>query len=74
MAPGTDIETTPLFHGPKVAAPRGAAPFRWERAFMAAHTWVVYFFLYAPILILIVLSFNAGRHATVQQILLLFLL
>lgn len=67
MAPGTDIETTPLFHGPKVAAPRGAAPFRWERAFMAAHTWVVYFFLYAPILILIVLSFNAGRHATVWE-------
>ena len=67
MAPGTDIETTPLFHGPKVAAPRGAAPFRWERACMAAHTWVVYFFLYAPILILIVLSFNAGRHATVWE-------
>ncbi len=59
------VETTPAYHGPKVAAPRGAAPFRWERAFLAAHSWLVYLFLYAPILVLVVLSFNASRHASI---------
>ena len=63
MANGENIETTPAFHGPKVPAPRGAAPFQWERGFLAAHSWLVYFFLYAPIVVLIVLSFNEGRHA-----------
>jgi spermidine/putrescine transport system permease protein len=63
LADGVDIEATPAFHGPKVPAPRGAAPFRWERAWMTGHSWLVYFFLYAPIVILIVLSFNDGRHA-----------
>ena len=63
MANGENIETTPAFHGPKVPAPRGAAPFQWERGFLAAHSWLVYFFLYAPIVILIALSFNDGRHA-----------
>ena len=56
------IETTPAFHGPKVPAPRGATPFQWERGLLAAHSWLVYFFLYAPILVLIVLSFNEGRQ------------
>lgn len=64
MANGNHIETTPAFQGPKVPAPRGAAPFRWERAFMTAHSWLVYFFLYAPIVILIVFSFNEGRQAS----------
>lgn len=63
MVNGDNIETTPAFHGPKVPAPRGAAPFQWERGFLAAHSWLVYFFLYAPIVILIALSFNEGRHA-----------
>ena len=64
LADDVDVETTPAFHGPKVPAPRGAAPFPWERMFLAGHSWLVYFFLYAPIVILIVLSFNAGRHAS----------
>ena len=67
LADDVDVETTPIFHGPKVPAPRGAAPFQWERKFMAAHSWLVYFFLYAPILILIIFSFNAGRHASVWE-------
>lgn len=67
LADDVDVETTPVFHGPKVPAPRGAAPFQWERTFMAAHSWMVYFFLYAPIVILIIFSFNAGRHASVWE-------
>lgn len=67
LADDVDVETTPIFHGPKVPAPRGAAPFQWERGFMAAHSWLVYFFLYAPIIILIIFSFNAGRHASVWE-------
>lgn len=62
MPPGADIETTDLFHGPRVPAPRGAAPFRWERKALAAHTWLVYLFLYLPIAILIVFSFNEARQ------------
>ena len=64
LADDAGVETTPAFHGPKVPAPRGAAPFRWERAFLAGHSWLVYLFLYAPILVLIVLSFNAGKQAS----------
>ncbi len=67
MANEVDVETTPAFHGPTVPAPRGAAPFRWERAWMTAHSWLVYIFLYAPILVLIVFSFNEGRQAATWE-------
>lgn len=56
------IETTPQFVGKRAAAPRGAAPFRWERKAMALHSLLVYVFLYAPILILIIFSFNEARQ------------
>lgn len=62
MANGTDIEITPQFVGPRVPAPRGAAPFRWERKLLAAHSWLVYLFLYLPIVILIIFSFNEARQ------------
>lgn len=67
LADELDVETTPAFHGPSTPAPRGASPFRWERAWMLAHSWMVYFFLYAPIVVLIVFSFNAGRQASTWE-------
>lgn len=62
MAEGADIETTPQFVGPREPAPRGAAPFRWERKVLGAHAWLVYLFLYLPIVILVVFSFNEARQ------------
>lgn len=41
---------------------QAAAPFAWERVLLGLHSALVYVFLYAPILILIVFSFNAGRQ------------
>jgi spermidine/putrescine transport system permease protein len=55
-------ETSPQFVGARAPAPRGAAPFPWERRLLAAHSALVYLFLYAPIAILIVFSFNAARQ------------
>ncbi len=46
---------------------RGARPFRWERALLAGHAWAVYLFLYLPILVLIVFSFNQSRQTAVWQ-------
>ena len=57
-----DVETTPQFTGRKAPAPRGAKPFRWERAALAGHAWFIYLFLYLPILILVVFSFNQSRQ------------
>ena len=56
------VETSPQFVGPREPAPRGATPFRWERKLMGLHTALVYIFLYAPIVILIVFSFNEARQ------------
>jgi spermidine/putrescine transport system permease protein len=36
---------------------------RVSKSILAAETWLVYFFLYAPILILIIFSFNSSRYA-----------
>jgi spermidine/putrescine transport system permease protein len=48
-------------------APRGAQPFKWEHALLAVHSWVVYFFLYAPIAILIIFSFNKAKQTAIWQ-------
>ncbi|HMP76833.1 MAG TPA: ABC transporter permease [Kiritimatiellia bacterium] len=56
------LETTPEFVGARAPAPRGAAPFRWERKLMGFHSSLVYVFLYAPIIILIIFSFNEARQ------------
>jgi spermidine/putrescine transport system permease protein len=34
---------------------------------LAAHSWVVYFFFYAPILVLVFFSFNSGRQVSIWQ-------
>jgi len=34
---------------------------------LAAHSWVVYLFFYAPIIVLIVFSFNDGRQVSIWQ-------
>ncbi|MCO5067726.1 MAG: ABC transporter permease [Kiritimatiellae bacterium] len=57
-----DIETTPQFVGKRAVAPRGAAPFRWERKAMGFHSLLVYIFLYAPIVILVAFSFNEAKQ------------
>lgn len=62
MSDANHIETTPQFVGARAPAPRGAAPFRWERKILAGHSWLVYLFLYLPIVILIVFSFNEARQ------------
>ncbi len=56
------LETSPQFVGAREPAARGATPFRWERKLMGLHSALVYFFLYAPIVILIVFSFNEARQ------------
>ncbi len=61
------LETTPAFVGARTPAPRGGAPFRWERLAMAAHSWAVYLFLYVPILVLIAFSFNAAKQTATWQ-------
>lgn len=62
MADANHIETTPQFVGVREPAPRGATPFRWERKALAVHAWLVYLFLYLPIGVLIVFSFNEARQ------------
>lgn len=47
--------------------PRGARPFKWERLLLASHTWLVYIFLYVPIIVLIVFSFNEAKQTAVWQ-------
>lgn len=46
---------------------RQAQPFKWERALLGLHTALVYAFLYIPILVLIVFSFNEARQTAVWQ-------
>lgn len=41
--------------------------FKWERALLAGHTWLVYLFLYVPILVLIIFSFNEAKQTAVWQ-------
>jgi spermidine/putrescine transport system permease protein len=42
-----------------------ARPFSWERTLLSLHSWAVFVFLYAPILILIVFSFNKSRQTAI---------
>ncbi len=53
--------------GPRVPAAPAAQPFRWERALLRTHTWLVYLFLYLPIGVLVLFSFNAGRQTAVWE-------
>jgi spermidine/putrescine transport system permease protein len=59
--PQTSKSTT-LFPGGQAVAPRSARPLAWERGLLAAHSWLVYLFLYLPIVILIVFSFNQSKQ------------
>ncbi len=44
-----------------------ARPFAWERLALATHTALVFLFLYAPILVLVVFSFNAGKQTALWE-------
>ncbi len=44
-----------------------AKPFKWERAALAAHAVLVYVFLYFPIAVLIIFSFNKSRQTAVWE-------
>lgn len=39
----------------------------WERRLLGLHSWLVYLFLYAPILALVAFSFNRGEQTAVWQ-------
>lgn len=39
----------------------------WERGLLAGHSWLVYLFLYIPIVVLIVFSFNQSKQTAVWQ-------
>ena len=60
----TDIETTEQFSGKKTPAPRGAKPFPWEKTLLTTHAWLVYLFLYFPIVVLIIFSFNQTKQTS----------
>jgi spermidine/putrescine transport system permease protein len=51
--------------GPPLPTRRPA--FSWERLLLASHSWLVFLFLYVPILVLIVFSFNAGKQTAVWE-------
>jgi spermidine/putrescine transport system permease protein len=42
--------------------PRQHHAVRWQRALLAIHAWSVYVFLYAPILVLVLYSFNRSQR------------
>jgi spermidine/putrescine transport system permease protein len=44
-----------------------AAPFKWERLAMTVHSALVYVFLYFPIVVLIIFSFNKARQTAVWE-------
>lgn len=46
---------------------RLAKSFKWERTLLATHAWLVYLFLYFPIVILIVFSFNEAKQTAVWE-------
>jgi spermidine/putrescine transport system permease protein len=48
-----------------VTGPQRPHPFPWRRALLGAHTGLVYLFLYVPILVLVVYSFNASRQTAI---------
>lgn len=44
-----------------------ARPFAWERVALAAHTALTFAFLYAPILVLVLFSFNEGKQTATWE-------
>ena len=56
---GTTATTTDAAAAPAPAAPR--RPLAWRRALLATHSVAVYLFLYAPIAVLALYSFNRSR-------------
>ena len=64
-APATSPRERPSFAdrpvGRLAEAPLARA-FPWERVLLTAHSWLVYLFLYLPIVILVLYSFNESRQ------------
>ena len=52
---------------PVKRGPRLAKSFKWERVLLATHAWLVYLFLYFPIVILVVFSFNQAKQTAVWE-------
>ncbi len=48
-------------------APLRHRGFSWERTILLTHTWLVYLFLYIPIVVLIFFSFNSGKQTAVWE-------
>jgi spermidine/putrescine transport system permease protein len=64
-------ESVPSTIAPPTAAPRTAARVRRggkrrsvTQRLLAANAWLVFFFFYAPIVVLIIFSFNSGRYVS----------
>lgn len=51
----------------EVPAPERARPFGWERFLLAAFSALVYLFLWGPIAVLVVFSFNRARQTAVWE-------
>lgn len=49
--------------GTATARPRFRGAGRWRRGLLAGHAWAVYLFLYAPILVLVLYSFNRSPRS-----------
>jgi spermidine/putrescine transport system permease protein len=64
-APRVDLVQRPLGRLAPVARP--ARPVSWERRLLAAHSLLVYLFLYVPILILILYSFNRSKQTAAWE-------
>ncbi len=60
-----DLPERPV--GRLAPAPARAKPFSWERTLLGWHSLLVYLFLYVPILILILYSFNRSKQTAAWE-------
>jgi spermidine/putrescine transport system permease protein len=63
--PLVDIVARPV--GRLAPVPRPARPVSWERRLLASHSLLVYLFLYVPIVILILYSFNRSKQTAAWE-------
>ncbi len=64
-APRIELVSRPV--GRLSPVPRPARPVSWERRLLATHSLLVYLFLYVPIVILILYSFNRSKQTAAWE-------
>lgn len=76
LRPSKELGTSPPRRADELSEPQPGLPrstaarrsaFSWERFLLATHSWLVYVFLYAPIVILVMFSFNRGKQTAIWQ-------